>query len=170
MFKPEINTRDKDKGEKKEYPVEEQRHCEQNSKLRFKVRFDYKGKPKPARFFFGAKKTEEVAHEIREQQVALWRNIPLQGIYVEDIDVGDMYSIYDEEMEEEIAFAPLELLVNADSLEDLLCFIIRDEFRKIEILHPQSIMLNSKETEKLLFKINEIMQNRLAMRFKVNSR
>jgi hypothetical protein len=155
MLKSEINTRENDEENKKNG-----RYCP-NGKIRFKVRFDYKGKPKPARFFFGGKKTENVAHDYREQQVALWRNVPLQGIKVENMDLGEVYFVYDGEIDEEIAFAPLELEVTADSLEDLLRFIVREEFRRIEILEPTSIFLNSKEVERLLFKFNEHLQNRL---------
>ena len=45
---------------------------------------------------------------------------------------------------------PPELVVSADSLEDLLRFIIREEFRRIEILEPASILLNNREIERLL--------------------
>ncbi len=164
MLRTEINSREKEKENnnlRDNYP---------NSKLKFKVRFDYKGKPKPARFFFGGKKTESVAHDYREQQVQLWRNVPLQGISVENMDLGEIYSVYDEESNEEIAYAPLELAVNADSLEDLLRFIIREEFRRIEILEPTSILLTNKEIERLLFKINEHLQNRMNLLLRENNR
>jgi len=167
MLKSEINSWEKD--EKKENP-QEKRSQEANNKLKFKIRFDYKGKPRPARFFFGGKKTEDVAIEIREQQVSLWRNIPLQGLFVEDIELGEIYNVYDEELDEEVAFAPLEMMVYADSLEDMLRFILREEFRRIEILEPRNIYLNNKETEKLLFKMNEILQRRLYLKQKENSR
>ncbi|MDO9535934.1 MAG: hypothetical protein Q7J85_11535 [Bacillota bacterium] len=160
MLKSELNTRNKE--ENKEYTSEHRN----NSKLKFKVRFDYKGKPRPARFFFGGKKTEIVAQDFRDQQVALWRNVPLQGLLVENMDLGEIYSVYDEEIDEELAFAPLELVVSADSLEDLLRFIVRDEFRRIEILEPASILLTNREVERLLFKINEHMQNRLLYRIR----
>jgi hypothetical protein len=160
MLKSEISSRNKE--EIKEYHSE---HLN-NSKLKFKVRFDYKGKPRPARFFFGGKKTEIVAQDFREQQVALWRNVPLQGIEVENMDLGEIYSVYDEEIDEEIAFAPLELTVSADSLEDLLRFIVRDEFRRIEIMEPASILLTNREVERLLFKMNEHLQNRLMYRIR----
>ena len=161
MLKSEINTRNKEENNK-EYPSDHRN----NSKLKFKVRFDYKGKPRPARFFFGGKKTEIVAQDFRDQQVALWRNVPLQGLLVENMDMGEIYSVYDEEIDEEIAFAPLELIVSADSLEELLRFIVRDEFRRIEILEPASILLTNREVERLLFKVNEHLQNRLLYRIR----
>ncbi len=157
MFRSELDSREK---EVKETQTEAK---ETQKRLKFKVRFDYKGKPKPARFFFGGKKTEDVAQECREQQIARWRNIPFQGINVEDIDPREIYNVYDEEMDEEVAYAPLELLVSADSLEDLLRFIFREEFRRIEILEPSSILLNNKEIEKLLFRINEFLQTKLLL-------
>lgn len=167
MFKPEIDAKGKKVIEEnpREHPV-----SENSSRLKFKVRFDYKGIPRPARFFWGGKKTEEVAQEIREHQVSLWRNIPLQGIYIEDIDLGEIYRIYDEDLEEEVAFAPLELMICADSLEDLLRFVVREEFRRIEILEPPSLRLTNKEIERLLFKINEMLQKKIFPRQKDNPR
>ncbi len=100
----------------------------------------------------------------------LWRNVPLQGINVENMDLGEIYSVYDEESNEEIAYAPLELIVSADSLEDLLRFIIREEFRRIEILEPASILLNNREIERLLFKINEHLQHRISFLLRENNR
>ncbi|NLX91006.1 MAG: hypothetical protein GXZ07_05385 [Firmicutes bacterium] len=138
--------------------------------MKFKVRFDYKGKHRPARLFFGGKKNEEVALEIRDQQVALWRNIPFQGLHVDDIELGEIYNVYDEELDEEVSYAPLEMMVYADCLEDMLRFILREEFRRIEILEPRSIHLSNKETEKLLFKINELMQQRIQQKQKENNR
>ncbi|HHU76905.1 MAG TPA: hypothetical protein GXZ24_08465 [Firmicutes bacterium] len=138
--------------------------------LKFKIRFDYKGKPRPARLFFGGKKTEDVALEVRDQQVSLWRNIPLQGLFVEDIELGELYNIYDEEFEEEVSFAPLEMLVRADCLEDMLYFVLREEFRRIEIIEPKNISLSNKETEKLLFKINELLQQNIFLKLKENTR
>ncbi len=153
MSKPDLKTREKDKAE---YP-NEHRGLTESRHIKFRVRFDYRGKPKPARFFFGGRKTEDVAQEIREQQVTLWRNLPLQGIYVEGIDLGEIYNLYDEDLDDEVAYAPLELIVLADTLEDLLRFIMRDEFRRIEIMEPSTLTLKSKDVEKLLFRINEIM-------------
>ena len=138
------------------------------SRLKFKIRFDYKGKPKPPRFFFGGKKTEDMAMSVREQQVTLWRNIPLQGIFVENIELGELYHLYDEELGEEVAFAPLELMVYSDSLEDMLRFILREEFRRIEILEPRHLYISSKETEKLLFRINELLQSRIKKKREAN--
>ena len=79
MLKSEINSREKEEKNEALKGV--------YSRLKFRVRFDYKGKPRPARFFFGGKRTENVAQELRDQQVALWKNVPLQGINIENIDL-----------------------------------------------------------------------------------
>lgn len=163
MLRQDLKIRDKEK-EKSERTNEsnnKENNTKENIRIKFRVRFDYRGKPKPARFFFGGRKTEDVAQEIREQQVALWRNLPLQGIHVEGIDPGEIYSLYDEELDDEVSFAPLELVINADSIEDLLRFILREEFRRIEILEPSTLVLNNKEMEKMLFRINEIMRKKM---------
>ena len=155
MIKPDLVTHEKEKA-KGDYSLTRQSSAD--SRIKFRVRFDYRGKPRPARFFFGGRKTEDVAQETREQQVALWRNLPLQGIYVESIDLGEIYILYDEELDDEVAFAPLELVVYADTLEDLLRFIMREEFRRIAVIEPANLVLSSREMEKLFFRINETMQ------------
>ncbi|MDW7651670.1 MAG: hypothetical protein SCK29_08380 [Bacillota bacterium] len=123
--------------------------------IRAKVRFDYRGKARPSRFFFGGKSTEEAAEELRQQQAALWRNVPVQGVYVENIDSGEIYTVYDEEADDETAFAPLELEVRADSLCHLVRFAVREEFRRIQILEPARLQLNVHDMEQVFFQIND---------------
>ena len=175
MLKPELTSLERI--EKKEFPKEFQkdnpleiRDKEENTRLKLKIRFDYKGKPKPPRFFFGGKKAETAAQEIREQQIVLWRNIPLQGLFIDSVDLGELYYLFDEELDEEVAFAPLEMVVFADSLEDMLRFVLREEFRRIEILEPHHIHISNKETERLLFKINELIQSKLLLKQRTNKR
>lgn len=131
-----------------------------NQPIRFRVRLDYKGTIKPGKLFFGGKNTERVAEETREQQVALLRNIPVQGVFIEDIDMSaETYTILDDVYNREIAFAPVTLQVSADSLQDVIRFIAREEFRKIEIIEPDEISLSSFELERILFKISEEFTN-----------
>lgn len=170
MFKPDLDSRElREKRKKEELPVEKI-DAEKTEKLTFKIRFDYRGNPRPARFFFGRKKTEDVAEEIRERQIALWRNMPLQGIQVESIDLGEIYSLYDQRKGEDVAFAPLEIQVRADTMEDILRFIVREEFRKIEILEPSSIRLTSKEAERFLFRVHDLHHEKLMARLNESSK
>jgi hypothetical protein len=108
---------------------------------------------------FGGKPTDRAAEEAREQQIAIFRNVPLQGIQIIDIDVSaDVYTVYDDINNSDTAYAPLILTIRADTLENIIRFITRDDFRKIEILDPASISMNHTEIERLLFKVHEEMQ------------
>ncbi|MFZ5899191.1 MAG: hypothetical protein ACOYU7_08520 [Bacillota bacterium] len=124
--------------------------------IRVKIRLDFKGVSRPGRFFLGSKSTEKVAEEIREQQIALFRNVPLQGVVIEDINLGgEIYTVYDDAAGTEVAFAPVELVVAVESLEDIIRFAAREEFRRIEVLEPGRLILSKFEIERLLFRINE---------------
>lgn len=141
-------------------------------KLRLRVRLDYKGINRPGRFFFGGKTTDEVAEEIREQQVGLMRNIPMQGVTIEEVDMSaDVYTVFDEMLNAQVAYAPVIFTLQADGLEDLLRFIVREEFRKIEIVEPDNLILVKADIEKLLFKLSEEVKNyRLVMERKYSNR
>lgn len=126
------------------------------AELRVKLRLDFKGVSRPGRLFFGSKSTEKVAEENREQQVALFRNVPMQGVHIEDISLGgEVYTVFDEQSNTEVAYAPAEFIVVADSIEDLVRFVCREDFRRIEILEPDIVVLSRLEIERLLFRVNE---------------
>lgn len=123
--------------------------------LHVKIRLDFKGVSRPGRLF-RSKPTEKVAEDIREQQIALFRNVPMPGVRIEDISMaGEIYTVFDEDANMEIAYAPVELSVAVASLEELVRFATREEFRRVEILEPPNVILSRFETERLLFKINE---------------
>lgn len=124
--------------------------------LKVVIRLDFKATGKTGRFLFGGKSQEKTAEDIREQQVALFRNVPMQGVYIEHIDVSiDVFTVIDENLYEEVAYAPVVLTLRADTLEDLIPFVAREEFRKIEIIEPQNFSLSRHEVAKLFFKINQ---------------
>lgn len=124
--------------------------------IRAKIRIDFKGNAKPSKFFFGGKSVEKMAEEAREQNVAMFRNIPLQGINILDIDIGtEVYTVFDDVSNSETAFAPVILDVAADSVEDLLKLIAREDFRKVEVISPQDIMMDKIEIERILFRVAE---------------
>ena len=129
-------------------------------KMRLRVRLDYKGVNRPGRFFFGGKATDEVAEEIREQQVGLMRNIPMQGVAIEEVDMSaDVYTVFDEVMNAQVAYAQVVFTLQADGLEDVLKFVVREEFRKIEIDDPDNLVLTKADVERLLFKLSEEVKN-----------
>ena len=138
--------------------------------LNVRVRFDYRGEK--AGKLFGGKNIEKAAEEIREQKAALLRNVPIKGIHINEIEMGtEVYTVYDESTGKESAYAPLEMTLTADSIEDVIRFIMREEFRKIEIIEPPQILFTNKDIERILFKMNEEFNNVLeALEKKLNSR
>ncbi|MGE5415160.1 MAG: hypothetical protein ACM3UZ_00075 [Acidobacteriota bacterium] len=128
--------------------------------LRMRVRFDYKGRLKNNRTFFKSKGVEQVVEQVREHQAALLRNVPVQGIKIEDIDMScDVYTVYDEFGGSIMGYAPVVITFRADSLEDAVHFIMKEEFRKIEVLEPDNISLSKIDIERLLFKVNEELKS-----------
>lgn len=132
----------------------------ESTEVKVKIRLDFRGQARPGRFLLGGKPVDKVAEEIREQQVALFRNVPLQGVNIEDIDMStDIYTVYDDVSNSEVAYAPVTLTVTAENIVDLLRFITREEFRKIEVLEPGHQYLTRYELERLLFRIHEEFRN-----------
>lgn len=134
------------------------------SKIRFKVRFDFKGEYKPGRFLFGGKSIEQVAEESRAEQISLLRNIPVQGVSFIDYDISsEPYVIYDESLGEKVAYAPAEITMHADSVEDIIRFVMREEFRKMEILEPSQMLVTNNDLERMLFRMNEELKSQLLL-------
>lgn len=135
--------------------------------LKARVRLDYKGRPQPYKLFVGAKKAVENATEHREREIGLLRNIPLQGIRVLEVDTSpEVYQVSDAVTGEEVAYAPVVIQLEADSIEDLVRFILREEFRKIEVLEPEEILLSHYDAERFLYRMGEELKQilNLAMR------
>jgi hypothetical protein len=79
--------------------------------------------------------------------------------------------VYDDLNNTETAYAPLVLTIKADGLENVIRFIARDDFRKIEILDPAYLSLNHTEIERLLFKVHEeIKETKSRLEKKYNMR
>ncbi|MGF7185002.1 cystathionine beta-lyase family protein involved in aluminum resistance [Desulfitispora alkaliphila] len=140
--------------------VKESEELNKNN-IKARIRLDYRGDLKSTKFFFSNKNTERAAEELREQKVNLLKNVPMQGITVEDIDLStDVYTIFDEVTGAEAAFAPVQIIVDAISLEDLMQFVLKEEFRKIEIIEPQELDFGAKDVERLLYRTSSEL-NRL---------
>lgn len=128
-------------------------------KLRLRVRFDYAGKGKSGKLFGGKNSTEQ-AEAVRQQKASLNRNVPIQGIQIEDIDMSqEVYTIYDEIHDKMISYAPVILTFCADSVEDAIRFTMKDEFRTVELLEPEDITLTRLEMERLLIRVSEELIN-----------
>ena len=92
--------------------------------------------------------------------------MPVQGVYIEKIDLGEIYTVYDEESDEEIAFAPLEMVVTADSAGYLVRFAVREEFRRIKILEPDNIVLSINDLEQIFFEIHNQTKSQLMQKIR----
>lgn len=125
------------------------------NRIKMRVRFDFVGKGKQNKFF-GNKNSEQFAEEVRQHKVSLIRNVPIQGIYIEDIDMSqEIYIVQDDISGKKIAYAPVAIIFNADSMEDAVKFTMKEEFRKIEVIEPEEINLSKFEIERLLLKVSE---------------
>lgn len=124
--------------------------------VKARIRLDYKVEDGGRKFFWQRQNLREVAKTLRSGQVSLLRNLPFQGLNVKELDVDkEVYIITEGENSKETAYAPVELVVEADSIEDLMKLTLREEFRKIKVLEPDHISLSNGDVERLLFKVNE---------------
>ena len=132
--------------------------------VRVRIRLDYRGESRNGRFFFGSKSKEQIAETMREQQVALLRNVPLQGIFIEDVDLSlEVYTVSQEDgrRNHEAAYAPIILTLRIENLDDVLPLLIKPEFRKIEFLSPENISLHRLDMERLLFRLSQSFQQEI---------
>jgi hypothetical protein len=126
--------------------------------IRVRIRLDYRGEKRNGQFFFGGKTKEQVAELIRDRQVAMLRNVPLQGVVLEEVDLSlEVYSV--DELTgrrlRDIAYAPVLLTLRLESIEDVLPLLLKPEFRKIEVLSPESITVSRMDLERTLFRLSQ---------------
>lgn len=132
--------------------------------LRVRIRLDYRGEQRNGRFFFGGKNKEQVAELEREQQVAMLRNVPLQGLILEEVDLSlDVYSVNEARGHRlyDVAYAPILLTIRLENIEDLLPLLLRSEFRKIEFLSPENINIHRLDLERVLYRFSHAFQQEI---------
>lgn len=123
--------------------------------IRIKLRLDYAGYGKQTKLF-GGKNLEQMAEEARQNKVSLLRNVPTQGIHIEEVDMGcEVYTIYEDIGKRMVAYAPVSITFSADSIDDAIKFSMKDEFRTVEVLEPEDITLSKYDLERLMFKVSE---------------
>ncbi len=125
--------------------------------LKAKIRFDYQvSSGETRKFFWQRPDLMKIAREKRDRQVSLLKNLPFQGLSVADLDgEQEVYLVPGDEEHPETAYAPVELLVEADSIMDLMQLTLREEFRKIRVIDPPELSLSHSDVERFLFKVNE---------------
>jgi len=130
------------------------------AKLKLKVRFDFSGKSRSKGLLWGSKNGEELAEEIRQHKVSLVRNVPIQGIHIEEVDMSqEVYTIIDEITGRAVWYAPVYIVFIADSIEDAIKFTMKEEFRTVEVIEPQELSVPKIDIERLLFRISEELIN-----------
>ncbi len=124
--------------------------------VKARIRFDFKAEPKGRRFFWQRCDLQETAKSLRAKKVSLLKSLPFQGVNVTDLDTHqEIYLIPNDANDQEVAYAPVELTVEAESLEDLMQLTLREEFRKIKVMEPAELRLSTADVERLLFRVTE---------------
>lgn len=126
--------------------------------IRVRIRLDFRGEKRNGQFFFGGKTKEQVAELMRERQVAMLRNVPLQGVVLEEVDLSlEVYTV--DELTgrrlQDVAYAPVLLTLRLENIEDLLPLLLKREFRKIEVLSPDSVTIHRMDLERTLFRLSQ---------------
>lgn len=127
-------------------------------KLIFRVRLDFRAEEKSGRFFFGGKTSEAMAEDVRNEQMTLLKNVPLQGITFDSFDDKmDIYRVLegDNKKKQEVAYAPLVVTFKTDGIEHVFPLLHNPAFKKIEIISPENMSINKLELERLLFLISK---------------
>ena len=102
-----------------------------------------------------------MAEERREQQATMWRNVP-HRIRVEDIAFLELYSVYEDEEEGEITYAPLELLISLDSWKTA-CSSSAVMNLNAWVIEPDRVNLTA-ELERILYRFSVTLQHKLQER------
>jgi hypothetical protein len=127
-----------------------------------KIRFDFKADTGKRRFFWQRRDLDKAARELRETKVSLLKSLPFQGLNMAEFDLEHEVYMVREDEGKAVAYAPVEMVVEADSIEDLTQLTLRAEFRKIKLLEPDQLLLSTNEMERFLFKINEEFRSEMA--------
>ncbi len=125
--------------------------------VKARIRFDYKAEPGTGRrFFWQRQDLRQAAKDLRAKKVSLLRNLPFQGLNVQALDLEhEVYLLPEEGTQTEVAYAPVEMVVEADSITDLMPLTLQEEFRKIKVLEPEALSLSNVDVERFLFRVNE---------------
>lgn len=127
-----------------------------SSSMKMRVRFDFISRPKSGKLFGASRNIEQAAEQIRQHKVSLVRNVPIQGIHIEDIDMSlEVYSIIDDISGKPVSYAPVVVTFFADTIEDATKFIITEEFRTIEVLQPEEMSLTRFDIERLFYQMGK---------------
>lgn len=132
---------------------------EQN--LVFKVRFEYEIPVKTGGLFGRRKDFKQEAEAIREKKINILEKVPVKGIRILEIDPHHEIYIKDEEGGK-TACAPVEILFEAETLEDAIPFLLSKDFCGVILQYPGRINLSQHEFERVIERISRELQNQKA--------
>lgn len=122
-------------------------------KLHFRVRFEFKVVAGPFRLFAKREDLKEKAAANRRKKVKILQQVPVKGINILEIDPH--HTVYlNEEEGRKVAYAPVEVIFEADSLEDAIPFLMSKDFSNVELMYPDHVALSPQEFEQLIEKMN----------------
>lgn len=138
---------------------------ETSTKIKCKLRFDVVASTHTPKLFFGSNDSTALAKQNRLKEINIIKNLPMQGIMYERIFAdGEIYTL--EEENDKLAYAPIEVTLYADFLEDLVPLILRDSFRRIEIIEPMELSLDKFQGERLLVRMVKEFNQKLQQLYK----
>lgn len=127
-------------------------------KLHFRVRFEYRFIDRSFRLFRKLKDLKQEAAAIRRKKADALQQAPKKGIDILEVDPN--YTVYLKEEEGQmIAYAPVEVLFDAESLEDAVSFLMSEDFVNVELIFPDHVALSPREFERFIEKINDELKN-----------
>ena len=104
------------------------------------------------------KDLKQEAAAIRRKKADALQQIPKKGIDILEVDPN--YTVYLKEEEGQmIAYAPVEVLFDAESLEDAVPFLMSGDFRNVELMYPEHVALSPREFERFIEKVNDELKN-----------
>jgi uncharacterized membrane protein len=138
-------------------------------KLHFRMRLEFKATARPFRLFRKKKDLKEEAATLRRKRVPILQQVPIQGIDILEIDPHHTVYIKDEDGRK-AAYAPVEILFEAESLDDAIPFLVSKEFCNVELMYPEQVTLRPQEFERIIGKANDQLKNyRACLEIRYNS-
>ncbi|MDD2556201.1 MAG: DUF1616 domain-containing protein [Syntrophaceticus sp.] len=127
--------------------------------LHFRIWLEYKATARPFGLFQKRKDLKEEAATLRRKRVPILHQVSITGIDILEIDPHHTVYIKDDEDGRKAAYAPVEILIGAESLDAAIPFLVSKEFSNVELLYPDRLALSPQEFEQVIEKANDELRN-----------
>ena len=87
------------------------------------------------------------------------------------MEIDTEHTVYiKEENGRKAAYAPVEILFEAESLDAAIPFLVSKEFCNVELMYPEQVALSPQEFERIIGKANDQLKNyRACLEIRYNS-